>query len=143
ERERERHDRAAEKNVADAISGKGTAAAASTAQKATAADQKHQEFSDKLAILRQNADTALEKVKNAADDKGRQIAMKEYQEAQKNMRSFEATYVNAQNGPNADTPEGKAEAARLHGKADEAGKATPPSQGGAPADKQWPVPDAN
>src|SRR5208337_2273964 len=122
---------------------------ANTAQKASAADQRHQEFTDKLSVMRQNADTKLEAVKNAADDKSRQIALKEYQEAQKNLRSFEADYVNAQNGPNADTPEGKAEAGRLHDKADAAGAAAPPSPtgkvapGGDDAHKVWPMPDAN
>ena len=129
QQERERHDRAAEKNTADAISGRGTDKAADRGLKRDIADQRHSEFTDKLSVLREKADTALEAVHNAADAKARDNAMKQYQEAQKTLRSFEADYINLQNGPNAGTPEGKAEGERLRSKADQAGQAKPPAGG--------------
>jgi len=133
EQERARHDRATEKHAADAISGKGTAAAASTEQKASAADQKHADFQSKLAIMQQDADTKLQAVLAASDNKTKDRAMKAYLDAQKTMRSFEADYVTSQNGPSADTTAGKAEQERLRGKADEAGAAKPPGAAASPA----------
>jgi hypothetical protein len=133
EQERARHDRATEKNQADAITGKGTAAAASTAQKADAANMRDSEFQAKLKVMQQDADTKLQAALNAAQGKEQDRAMKAYLDAQKTMRSFEADYVALQNGPGASTPEGKAEGERLRKGADTSGAAKPPGAAASPA----------
>ena len=83
--------------------------------------------------MQQDADTKLQAVLAASDNKTKDRAMKAYLDAQKTMRSFEADYVTSQNGPSADTPAGKAEQERLRGKADEAGAAKPPGAAASPA----------
>ena len=131
ERERARHDQATEKNQADAITGKGTAAAASTAQKAAASGNKHDEALTKIQQGAERLAALHEQINNTKDIAQQKALQAQINEEEKNQRSAATNYVNLLNGNNADTPEGKAEAEKLKGKQD------------APADKQWPVPDAN
>ena len=113
EAENARHNKATEENTANAITGKGTAAAASTAQKASAAGDKHadavsrmQQGADRLALLYEQ----LQNNKDTAQGKAIQARINE---EEKNQRSAATNYVNLLNGNNADTPEGKAEGEKL------------------------------
>jgi hypothetical protein len=137
ERERARHDQAMEKNQADAITGKGTAAAANTAQKAVTSNNKHDEA---MAHLQQGADrlTALyEQIHNAKDAAQQKALQAQINEEEKNQRSAATNYVNLLNGNNADTPEAKAEAEKLIARQD-GGDKPPASGGGQPVPVKTP-----
>jgi hypothetical protein len=130
ERERARHDQATEKNTADAIAGKGTAAAASTAQKAAASGNKHDEA---MAHLQQGAEHLAflyDQLQNTKDIAQQKALQAQINEEEKNQRSSATNYVNLLNGNNADTPEGKAEAEKLKAKQD--GSAGSPLAGKTP-----------
>ncbi len=107
EQERARHDRATEKNQADAVSGKGTAAAASNETKKSALEQHHQETMDRISQGAQRIDALREKLANEKDASAKKAIQAQINEEDKNIRSALADRVNLQNGPNAGSEEGK------------------------------------